>query len=220
MISLRTGLSLAALCATVGLLSGASVSGFVREIRAERIVIVDEFNREVGLLSGVNGARSWNCITWSKRTRPSCRPLKMRRSASCAQGKNRLRLLNRGRLSALEVRDDKGLVRILVGISDQEKPKVVLLARTLRPCGKPRHKSRSRPKHRPIEFQRIHLNQKHCAQSAPGSSVRKKIDRARTSRARSKGNPGTILPTHSHRPDSWELESGRLVRRFTGFREC
>jgi hypothetical protein len=105
---------------------GAFQASDVPELRSRRFVIVDEFGREVAVVSGANG-----------QARLELRNLKNRSSVVLAAedessltlgtpGKDRVRLLNKGSLSALEFRESKGKVRILVGVSEKGKPKMIL----------------------------------------------------------------------------------------------
>jgi hypothetical protein len=107
-------------------LSGAFGTNAFPEIRTRRVIIVDEFGREVGFLAGANG-----------QARLELHNLTTRNSAIVATEaeafvmlgiaeKSRVRLFNKGELSALEIRDEQGKLRVLAGISDKDKPKIIL----------------------------------------------------------------------------------------------
>jgi hypothetical protein len=118
---------LASLCLLVGVACGAIYQQGPTVIRVQRIVIVDESNREVGRLTGTKGQATLELLDLKNNTVAG---LSAEQEASLTlgtKGQGRLRLVNKSNLSALEMRDGQGVLQILVGISDQRKPKVALM---------------------------------------------------------------------------------------------
>jgi hypothetical protein len=116
---------LSLLVVTAILLCGAFQPNGVPEIRSRRIVVTDEFGREVAVLSGANGQAR---LELRNAANKSSVVLAAEDEASLmlgTPGKDRVRLLNKAGLSALEFRESKGKVRILVGISEKGKPKMI-----------------------------------------------------------------------------------------------
>lgn len=107
-------------------LCGAFGPNTLPEVRTRRVTIVDEFGREVGFLAGANGQARLELRNLATQ---GLAVVAAEAETSVILGttdKNRVRLFNKGELSALEVRDDKGKLRVLLGISEKGKPKIIL----------------------------------------------------------------------------------------------
>jgi hypothetical protein len=114
-----------AICSAAVVAAGA-FGPFAAELRTRRVVIVDEFGREVGFLAGANGQARLELHNLA--TRNSAVLAAEADSAVMLEtvAGNRVRLFNKGQLSALEIRTAKGKLRALLGVSENDKPKIIL----------------------------------------------------------------------------------------------
>jgi hypothetical protein len=124
--SVKSILAVVGICSITFLLCGAFGPGVLPEVRTRRLAIVDEAGREVGFLAGSNGQGRLELRNLANRTSATIAAEAEASIMLGTSGKDRVRLFNKGELSALEIRGDQGKVRILVGLSDKGKPKVIL----------------------------------------------------------------------------------------------
>ena len=113
-------------CSVLGVTCGAALQRGPTELRAQRIVVVDESGREVGALSGTGGTAKLELHNLSTTSTATLSTEGEAALVLGAEEKKRVRIVEKSDLSALEVRDRDGKVRILIGISGPGKPKVIL----------------------------------------------------------------------------------------------